>query len=320
MDDELDIPSLRVVDLKLELEKRGLSKSGTKRELADRLQAYINSLKDLGSVISDGDVSMVSLAEDPEDAPLKPAKHQSKRQDHEEMENQEKSEDKLKKPSEHETSPKKGSEEKKKEVSEETDDFDDAIVMSTSEMFEDDFLAESDKRSPRKSEKSLAAVNRVQSPQKVVERVSPVKVSPVKPLKESPPKPAKSFEVVHDVPKEHATAPTTTAQAAEKAEKSSDSSQPSKSVTQDDPTIIPFRRLARSQSNQQRSQKASWSSINKDKNSSSVVVTSQELTDIVPDIKPILESLNETKEVKETMFAVKYYLYLELDNFMLFIS
>jgi len=33
------LSSLRVVDLKAELEKRGLSKSGTKKDLVDRLKA-----------------------------------------------------------------------------------------------------------------------------------------------------------------------------------------------------------------------------------------------------------------------------------------
>lgn len=299
MDDELDIPSLRVVDLKVELEKRGLSKSGTKRELADRLQTYIDSLKEVGPVISDGDVSMVSIVEDDEDAPLKPAKGDRRRPVFEEVVGSQKnSEDKKKETTENEKSTKKETTENekstKKDVSEETDDFDDAIVMSTSEMFEDDFLAESDKRSPRKSEKSLAAVKQARSPQKVAERISPVKVSPVKPVKESPPKPAKALDTVQEVPKESVT--TIQPQQPEQ-EKPSDLGQPIKSATQDDPTIIPFRRLARSQSNQQRSQRPSWSSISKDKNSSSVVVTSQELTDIVPDIKPILESLNETEEV-----------------------
>lgn len=35
------LSSLRVVDLKIELEKRGLSKSGSKKELSDRLKMVI---------------------------------------------------------------------------------------------------------------------------------------------------------------------------------------------------------------------------------------------------------------------------------------
>ena len=38
MVDGKPLSSLRVVDLKQELEKRGLSKSGTKKDLADRLK------------------------------------------------------------------------------------------------------------------------------------------------------------------------------------------------------------------------------------------------------------------------------------------
>jgi hypothetical protein len=41
--DGKDVSSLRVVDLKVELEKRGLSKSGTKNQLAERLIAYLDS-------------------------------------------------------------------------------------------------------------------------------------------------------------------------------------------------------------------------------------------------------------------------------------
>ena len=41
--DGKDVSSLRVVDLKVELEKRGLSKSGTKNQLAERLINYLDS-------------------------------------------------------------------------------------------------------------------------------------------------------------------------------------------------------------------------------------------------------------------------------------
>jgi len=374
MDDELDIPSLRVVDLKVELEKRGLSKTGSKKELADRLQAFIDSLRATAqvSIISDNDVTMIEddedkplrrresvkqeesvhsisirsdknvslvieddedkplrrresvkqeesvhsisirsdknvslVIEDDEDKPLKrrettkheDAAHSKREKQHREVtETQEKKIDD-KRPQiieafENEKPLRRGNEDKKKEVSDEPDDFDDAIVMSTSEMFEDDFIGENEKRSPKKSDKSLllASIKKSSSPQKVV---TPMKASPPKQVKESSVHPGKPLEV-----KEEFKPSTPTAQAPD-PEKFSDTSQSTKSAaTQEDPTIIPFRRLARTQSNQQRSQKSSWSSINKDTNSSSVVVTSQELADIVPDIKPILESINEASDVR----------------------
>lgn len=39
------LSSLRVVDLKQELEKRGISKSGTKKDLVDRLRTVSDSLR-----------------------------------------------------------------------------------------------------------------------------------------------------------------------------------------------------------------------------------------------------------------------------------
>lgn len=44
MVDGKPLSSLRVVDLKQELEKRGLSKSGSKKDLADRLKAVSTTL------------------------------------------------------------------------------------------------------------------------------------------------------------------------------------------------------------------------------------------------------------------------------------
>ena len=41
--DGKDISSLRVVDLKAELEKRGQSKAGTKKDLAERLIKYLKT-------------------------------------------------------------------------------------------------------------------------------------------------------------------------------------------------------------------------------------------------------------------------------------
>ena len=41
--DGKDVSSLRVVDLKAELEKRGQSKAGTKKDLAERLINYLKS-------------------------------------------------------------------------------------------------------------------------------------------------------------------------------------------------------------------------------------------------------------------------------------
>lgn len=43
MVDGKPLSSLRVVDLKQELEKRGMSKSGTKKDLADRLKTVSDS-------------------------------------------------------------------------------------------------------------------------------------------------------------------------------------------------------------------------------------------------------------------------------------
>lgn len=41
--DGAPLSSLRVVDLRTELDKRGLSKHGNKKELADRLKEFVNS-------------------------------------------------------------------------------------------------------------------------------------------------------------------------------------------------------------------------------------------------------------------------------------
>ena len=52
--DGKDISSLRVVDLKAELDKRGQSKSGTKKELVERLSTYLlNHPEDPGNYADD---------------------------------------------------------------------------------------------------------------------------------------------------------------------------------------------------------------------------------------------------------------------------